>query len=362
MARILLRLFAILLAVPVTAVAGVWMWLQFDEPTPVDALLDDDPSIDLADYDGSDPAGEGARSVLILGVPHLAQLQHAYPPEAFDEVVETLTGFAPDLVAVEHLPPDWSRGEGRDYRPDLDVERHADRWGLTVGDADAIIDGEEEADGPCELGRAHLLTYDLVNAYHRWAAHDCGELTAEDDLERWSTDLAEHEIALIASPVAWRSDVEELVSFDHQGEDARWFIHEEAATVDALTSPRELWQMLPVVNRRTREFSAHIEVHDERLVDLLDHLNSPERIALQYWSYEQELPQLEVRDVGERQRDSYWLRNERMFDRLHAAVEARDAERILVVVGAGHRYFPDELARDHGYRWVDPRDWLPERS
>ena len=360
MARTLLKVLATLLALPFMAVAGIWIWLQFDEPTPVEELLDGEPSIDLAEYDGSDPVREGARSILILGVPHFAQIDHDYPSEAFDEVVDALARFDPDLVAVEHLPPDWPRGEGRDYRPDLDVESYADRWALAVNEANAIVEGEAAADGPCERGRAYLLTYDLANAYHQWAAHGCEELTIDDDLTIWSAQLEEDEIARIASPVAWDRDVEELVSFDYQGEDARWFIHEEAITLEALTSPGALWQMLPEVNRRTRELSGHDEAHDDRLVDRLHHLNSPERVALQYWGYEQAMPQLEVRDVGERQRDSYWRRNQGMFDLLHDAVEEQDAERTLVVVGAGHRYFLDELARDHGYRWVDPREWLPE--
>ncbi len=211
--------------------------------------------------------------MLILGVPHFAQLQDDYACEAFGGVVGTLTGFDPHLVAVEYLPTDWPRGEGRDCLPDLDVEGDADVWGLTVNEAGVIVDGEVAADDPCELGRAYLVTYDLVydlvNAYHRCAAHDCDELTVDDEPLAWSAQVDEHEISRIASPVAWR----------------------------------------------TREFSAHIEV-----------------------------------------------RNERMFNRLLTAVEAGDAERILVVVGAGHRYFLDELAREHGYRWVDPGDWLPEPS
>ena len=361
MARILLRVLATLLTVPLLALGGIWLWLQFDAPTPVEELLDGEPSIDLADYDGSDPVSEEDRSVLILGVPHFAQMDQDYPSEAFDEVVDALAGFAPDLVAVEYLPPDWPRGEGRDYRPNLDVDSYAEAWRLTANRADTIVESGVAADGPCELGRAYLLTFDLANAYHHWAAHGCDELTADDDLTAWSTQLAEHEIALIASPVAWDSDVASLVSFDDQGDDARWFIHDEALTLDAVTSPGDLWQMLPHLNQRARQHSAHTEAHDDRLADLLHHLNSPEQIALQYWGYEQALPQIEVRDhVGERQRDSYWRRNERMFDRLHAAVEDQEADRILVVVGAGHRYFLDELARDHGYRWVDPRAWLPE--
>ena len=65
-------------------------------------------------------------------------------------------------------------------------------------------------------------------------------------------------------------------------------------------------------------------------------------------------------DPGEvRQRDSYWLRNERMFEHLDAAVRERQPDRVLVITGAGHKYFLDELAREAGYRWVDPRDYLP---
>ncbi len=59
MARILLKVIATLLSVPLMAVAGIWIWLRFDAPTPVDELLVDEPRIDLADYDSSGSAGEG---------------------------------------------------------------------------------------------------------------------------------------------------------------------------------------------------------------------------------------------------------------------------------------------------------------
>lgn len=35
------------------AAGGVWVWLQFDTPAPVQQLLDDDATIDLAACDGS---------------------------------------------------------------------------------------------------------------------------------------------------------------------------------------------------------------------------------------------------------------------------------------------------------------------
>lgn len=63
--------------------------------------------------------------------------------------------------------------------------------------------------------------------------------------------------------------------------------------------------------------------------------------------------------MGGEQVERYWRRNRKMFARMQAAIEARDAERVLVVVGNGHKYFLSELTREAGYRWVDSREWLP---
>lgn len=61
---------AALIGIAVITVAGVWVWLQSDTPTPVQQLLTNDATIDLSAYDGSDPPEAGEPAVLILGVPH----------------------------------------------------------------------------------------------------------------------------------------------------------------------------------------------------------------------------------------------------------------------------------------------------
>lgn len=354
---------AALIGIVMIAVAGIWVWLQFDTPTPVQQLLTDDATIDLATYDGSDPPTAGEPAVLILGVPHLTQDDYGFAATEFDAVTDALSRYEPALVVVEHLPPDWPAGQGRDYRPGFDLDTYAQLWELTRADAEALTGLVEpdasDIDQPCQLGRAYFLQRDLATAHHLWSVHDCADVHGDDDIEAWWEEWSDHELGRIAQPVARANGVWELVSFDHRGRDTRWLLGEEVLSWQALRAPGDLWQMLPTVNPRTREFNAHTEAHDASPASLLHHLNGPAWAALQYWSYEQQLPGIEVNDVGQRQLDNYWGRNQHLFERLDTAVRERKPERVLVVVGAGHRYFLDELAREAGYRWIDPRDWLP---
>lgn len=346
---------AALVAVPV---AAGWLLIRLEEPEPPSALLADDPTIDLAAYEDSDPPETGEPAILVLGTAHFAQADHDYRAAEFDRVTAALAEFEPDLVAVEHLPPDWPAGAGRDYRPGFDLDAHAQRWGLARADAATLLD-DPGAHDPCAVGRAHFLQRDLVNARYWWDVHDCPDLDADEAIAEWWRATGRGETVRFGHPVARAAGLDEIVSFDYQGEDARWFLPENAFTLEALGSPRDLLAMLPDVNRRSRQLQAHSDAHDDTLVALLTHLNSPTRIALQYWAYEQAMPEIEVRTAGRRQRDSFWRRNERMFEQLDDVVRERQPDRVLVITGAGHKYFLDELARDAGYRWVDPSDYLP---
>lgn len=367
MLRRLAVVLAVLVGLVLLAVAGGWLLITLEEPEPPEQLLDEEPSVDLAAYDGSDTApedateaGEDATEVLVLGSTHLAQVDWEPDPDDVAAVTDALAGFEPDLVAVEHLPPDWPVGQGRDYRPELDVDAHAQRWGLDDDVMTAILDDPDAHDDPCEVGRAFLAERDLVNAAYWWDVHDCDEPTDHDELADWWDEHRQHETAVIGHPVAEDAGVERLASVDYQGDDAGWFLHEEILTREALTSPGDLWLMLPEVSPNARQLGAHVDQHGEDLVALLDHLNSPEWIGAQYWSYEQELAGIEAREAGPRQLDAYWRRNEEMAGKLDEAIADHDAQRALVIVGAGHKYFVDELAREAGHQWVDPREHLPD--
>lgn len=308
--------------------------------------------------------GREAPEILILGTPHLSQGGRDYPPAATDSVVEALERYRPDMVVVEYLPPEWPEGEGRDYRPDFDLTEYARRWDAPDASPAALADSARAADSPCRGARLFFLQRDLVNAAYRWTAADCA---AERDsaVEAFVSDIGQHEMARIAFPVARSAGAERVVSFDYQGEDARWFVSpgylqtlakeggpEVEAQVDSLTAAMEAFRA------REAEFE---ESHG--LTEILRRRNSGFWLDEQERLYEEVLPRLSHEDAGRRQTENYWLRNREMFANIRAAADRRgDVERILVVVGAGHKYFLDELAREAGWEWIDPLDYLPRAS
>jgi hypothetical protein len=336
-------------------------------PTPVEELVPDKADISLTAYDGSMPDSVGPPSVLILGTSHLAQDDYDYAESAFDRVTDTLAAFEPDMVVVEYLPPDYPRGKGRDYRPDLDLAAYADAWNLTFDEADSIRTayrtGATPSD-PCLLAKTYLLNDDLSNAHYHAQPHDCPDLDRIEPIQDWMTRNNEHEMAQIGYPVARQNGVRQLVPFDYQGDDAEWFLHRrgievlKSGRIDALWA---FWPIVPRVGSAVRELDRHTNSPDDSLVDMLRFSNSPDYIGLQYWAYETVFPTITWRgdSLGAKQTQNYWLRNRRMFENMQTAIENWDAERVLVIVGAGHKYFLDELTREADYHWVDPREWLP---
>ena len=344
---------------------------RFRGPTPVKELLPADAEVDLSAYEGSMPSSAGSPAVLILGSSHLAQSEQKHPESAFDRVTDTLAAFAPDVVAVEYLPADYPRGKGRDYRPDLDLNTYREAWGMSAAEADSIrrayLSRSGLPDAPCRVAKAYVLAYDLVNAHYHARPYDCPDLRRFETIRGWMTHNDEHERARIGYPVARQNGIQELVPFDYQGDDTAWFIYERGyeilkrGRVDVLWS---FWPVLPKIGSTIRRFERQSAPHDDQLVDMLRYSNSPEWAGLQYWMYEEVYPTVTWGgdSLGVRQTANYWLRNRRMFENLQGAIQQRGPERVLVIVGRGHKYFLDELTREAGYRWIDPREWVPDRG
>lgn len=312
--------------------------------TPPDARQDDPPQI------------------LILGSEHMAQGDRTYPDSAVGAVVSALRRYRPDLVVVEYLPPEWVKGKGRDYRPGFALDEYARRWGVDTAGMDARVDAAVADGDACRAARLFFLQRDQVNAAYRWTASEC---PAERDsaVASMVSHLSEHEMGRIAFPVARSSGVERIVSFDYQGDDARWFLDFDymdelarqggpaaKAQVDSLAAAVESFRTAEATFEKRHGIAA-----------ILRRRNSDFWLEEQERLYEEVMPRLSYKNAGQRQTDHYWLRNREMFSNIEKAVERRgDVERILVVVGGGHKYFLDELAREAGWRWVDPLDYLPE--
>ena len=229
---------------------------------------------------------------------------------------------------------------------------------------DARVDSAVSRGATCRAARLFFLQRDQVNAAYRWAGADC---PAERDSAVGSmvAHLSEHEMGRIAFPVARSSGVERIVSFDYQGEDARWFMSfeylEKISEEGGPAVKAEVDSLMAAV-KSFRGRAAEFE-KSHGLTAILRRRNSDVWIDAQERLYEQVMPRLSHENAGRRQTDNYWLRNREMFSNIEEAVARRgDVDRILVVVGAGHKYFLDELARKAGWRWVDPLDYLPEGS
>jgi len=355
-----------LLVFAAALVVAIWLFAPWP-PKPVEQRISPEATFDPWKYHGSMPQQPGQPEILILGSMHFAQRDHSYRDEEFDDVVEALALFAPDMVAVEYLPADYPEGKGRDYRPDLAIDERAEEWNLEQDRARELLDEwsrstNHEID-PCQIGRAHLVNRDLMNALYQWLHHDCPEVERHEAIAEWAGRYGQGETVRIAFEVARRQGLERIESIDYQGDDARWFIHEPARELIEqrryLTLVREFWPILPHIGTMPRANRRHYLRFEDDLAAHLHHMNSPEHIGYQYWTYEEVYPRIGYEDAGSRQTANYWLRNERMFESLEAAMEREQPDRVLVTVGSGHKYFLDELAGKAGYRWIDPREWLP---
>lgn len=101
--------------------------------------------------------------------------------------------------------------------------------------------------------------------------------------------------------------------------------------------------------QRLEAFRARVPpLADVSFIDRMRFYSSPQWIEAQREVYEEVMPGLTYDSAGARQTANYWGRNRRMFEEIEEAVRRERLERILVVVGAGHKYFLDELARERG--------------
>jgi len=339
----------------------------FLAPTPVEQLLPKNADINLEYYADSAPPDSGSTSVLVLGTSHLTQKEQKVDSSQVKRVVSSVAEYNPDVVAVEYLPADYPRGKGRDYRKDFNLEKYASEWNISQNEADSVVSAyrksKEWHDNPCRLAKSYFLTYDLANARYYWNINNCSGFKKFEEIKDWFEYWKKHESFRIGHLVAYSGGVRELTSFDYQGDDAEWFIGKYAK--DELYSGRldalyTFWPLIPKVGSIRGAFATRYD-HIDDYIKELHQKNSPEHIGLQYWVYEEKMQRIvwEGNSVGSRQVENYWLRNQKIFENVQDAINEKDAKRALVIVGAGHKYFLDELVRKSDYRWIDPREYLP---
>lgn len=326
----------------------------------------DDAGTGAEDASDRGPSADAPR-ILILGTSHLAQTEERVPDAEVAAVVDSLRSYAPDMVVVEYLPPDWPYGRGRDYRTEFDLASYAEDWGVPLDSVTSRLERLErrvrggdalDEERTCELARLHFLRRDFPSALYHWLDADCAAERDSAIAERIEA-RGDHEMARIAFPLARPAGLTRVVSFDYQGDDTRWFMGDSLfGEIREEGTARERAELDSLV-QEIEAFRAQIPPLSEvSLVDLLRFQNSPQWIEAQREAYEEVIPRLSYDSAGARQTANYWGRNRRMLEEIEEAVQRERPERILVVVGAGHKYFLDELARERGWSWVDPLDYL----
>jgi len=328
------------------------------------AVLTASGLINAASAEPAPPAetSAGKPSILILGSDHFMHANPPYPEKAVSRVVDAMKSYGPDMVVAEYLPPTWPKGKGRDYRPGFDLGRYATRWGIEKSQARRELarirrTNDWSAKSDCRLGKLFFLQRDELNALYYWVGRDC-EATSHGKLAKFVKKWSQHEFARIGFPVARADGIHELVSFDYQGSDARWILDKEMQKAKKSGNKAAYAQFAPL--RQLRKWAdKRMAALGHRLIPVLDFFNSKEWVQYKRHFYQKDMSTITYDNAGPRQRKNFWLRNRRMFGYISKAVRARHPKRILVIVGAGHKYFLDKLARQAGYHWVDPLDYLP---
>lgn len=342
--------------------------------------------------------------VMVVGSPHLWQ-EDQTDKSKLATIQKKLARFAPQLVAVEWLHPSIDPEATDNYSKLGDARTLAKLWGLKRKEltaqideltAKAAADSDEEATLRIKLGKLHYLAGDSLNAgYQWWLASKLGADTVE--LARLtSKNFAGHELEVFGFQTAFESRLQRLTPFDYQGRDADWntVYGELIEAVTAAAVPEDSGSAEEVAAKR-KAFLAEMQSNPPAWVakygktpaligfaktvsstlnlqktvkageakhplGAIGYSQTAECIALQHQLYYEELWNLPHNGLGRQLVVNYERRNEKMANFIEHDARVAKAKRILVVVGAGHKMFLDNIFKQRGYRVRDSAAFLSD--
>ncbi len=318
------------------------------------------------------PASGPPSELLVLGSPHLAGLPDSLQSANLGLLVERLAAWKPHTIAIESLSgpqcaylrlyPQRYRGTIETFCWDPAPARAA--TGLDVPAATAAAE-QLLASWPAapaaaqrrRLAALFLAAGEPVSALVQWLRLPAAERHAGDgldaalvaELERQR--LKRNESRLIAAPLAAALGLERVVAMDDHTSDLP--ASDEKAYEAAVT---KAWDN-PAAKKRILQHDAANAKHatPEEILALYRHYNAPELGRLVFDSdfgaaLEEPSPQHFGRNyVG------YWeVRNLRMASNIREAMAVQPGKRMLVIVGASHKWYLEAyLDQMHDVRIVD---------
>jgi hypothetical protein len=307
-----------------------------------------------------------AADVMVLGTPHLADLQPAALPAQEQRVVETLARFRPTQVCVEAIPgeriDEYVRNPGR-YGELLamfamDAVRLApeqqSRRSLDAGAARLRAVQLAAADAPTPAEQALLVSLQLA-AFDPWSAllnwsrlDEAGKKAARSTLGSQASDRLEqvaqsrNEMARIAIPLARQLGQRQLCAVDPFADE-----------LDVAALADELQPMLadPAIGENIQRFEAWTREgwpseNDGALLRLLGRYNGAEyanRDRAAQWDIF--LKGAGDHPAGERRLMLWHARNAAIQHELLRAMAGSNGDRTLLLIGAAHRPYLEASLR-----------------
>jgi hypothetical protein len=303
------------------------------------------------------PAHGRPNEVMVLGTAHLSQLPKVFDPASLDGLLERLAGWHPQIIAIESMPgtlcasmrqyPDRYADTVKTYCWDPTPAR--DATGLDVPAATREIDAllAHWPAAPTSAQRRKLASRFLaggepVSALVQWLRLPVTERHAGDGLDASLVELLDNfhtwhnEDRLIAAPLAAKLGLERLVPMDDQAENLP--VDDDKAYGDAIA---KAWSNPANAKRRDVDTVLNAGVGSAAgVMALYRALNNPSLAKTVFDSdLGAALEEPSKQGYG-RVYVSYWeTRNLRMAANIRESLGAYPGSRMLVIVGASHKWY-----------------------
>jgi len=351
------------------------------------------PTLTQAQYPAPSPlatevSDSAATKVLVLGSPHLSNVEDRFDPSMIDSVMTALKDFAPQAIAVERLPgreiaamerwggpykkyvqQDYFGGEFL-HHGHLIREQAGWSWHEANRCADSLLTVARSApeafstEDRLVLIRSLTAAYRLPSAFLQWkylspegrsARSALPDTTAEDLNERLG---AANETYTIGAQLAHERGLQRLHPIDYQAQ--RPLMTDIDSLYDRVMEPIGKELMSDSTIKRTFSLQK-AGVESGSLLPLYQHMNSEEwgrdRVDL-HWK--ELLRRPTPKNVGPARVGIYETRNLHMVAEIQRMVAQHPGERILVVVGGSHKPLFDAYLRQMmGVRVVEAEEVLP---
>lgn len=304
------------------------------------------------------------------------------PGEAVERVREEINDFQPEVFFVELPPADdkYANEVVFNYSQNFNLFHHLlHKKNIHIRMADSVITAYQERlqhdpGNPVYLGNllhAYLLKFDIANAlyqsyllFNQYQGDDSvmtmldATLFSTDTLDQYQlivTGEEKDEFSQIVFPTAKALGLGQMYGFDNRDDEYAYnralrkndlelknYAKETYDLKDNEGIKNKLEELLGTNNRRVQDQSQLFRFLNSETYDQYREMEYTRRLAL-------------TPSESSRGYLKYWeLRNQKMSSNIAQVMQKTQAERAVVLVGAGHAWILREILEDKGYQVIRP--------